>query len=307
MKNHMAENDKMTVALTGGTGYIARSLLEHEASETVRCRAVSRNPRAGWASPAIEWATVPSYDDRAGLASAFAGARFVIHLADNASRHGQRHPEEALRNCDALIDVAREAGIEGIVLASSLYARNAATAYGASKRAIEDRFLAATDLKTIILRLPPVYGPGCKGGFAALAKLASKGFPLPLGAARAPRAYLSARNLSSLICAIVKTPEQGWTSAAGRIFEPSDGTGVTTRDLAQMMSATRGRTPLLLPVPPALLRAAGAATGRSELMSSILDRLESAPIGELQEAFGWRPVEQMPASLSFLAQPSRRA
>ncbi|WP_428031363.1 NAD-dependent epimerase/dehydratase family protein [Ancylobacter sp.] len=301
------EKARVALTTTGSGGFIARGVLETCAREGLGSRALSRGARPNWVPDAIAWVTLPSYADQPRLASALAGTRFVLHLADDPARHGERDPAEALRVCDALIEAAREAKVEAIILASSVYARDARTPYGSSKRAIEDRLLAASDVRTIVLRLPPVYGPGCKGGFAALAKLVGKGLPLPLGAARAPRAYLSRRNLSSLIVTMAGMDAARCRAAAGRIFEPSDGQGVATRDLALMMGASLGRTPMLLPVPPVLLRAAGRAIGRADLVRGVVDRLETAPATELEAAFGWRPVEQMPESLAFLPQGFRPA
>lgn len=233
--------------------------------------------------------------------------RYVLHLADNPDRNETRSAEEALRVCDALIEAIRSNAVEGLIFASSVYARSAkhgAASYGAVKRAMEDRFQAASDISTVILRLPPVYGPGGKGGLAMLARLAGKNVPLPLGSAKAPRAYLSRNNLSSLVLAMVKSDSGSWASA-GQAFEPSDDRTVATRDLVRMMGLTLGRTPLLIPVPIGLLRAIGAITGRSELIGGAVDALTVAPAEDLEQAFGWRAAEQMPESLAFLARGDR--
>lgn len=301
MKTLTLGHDKMRLAITGATGYIARGVLAEVPDDALQLRALSRRPRPSWAPPATEWITVPSYIDRPALAAALTDSDYILHLADNPTRLAARNPEDSLHNADAVIAAAGDAGIEGIILASSIYAREARTGYGAAKRALEDRFLNAEDIKTIILRLPPVYGPGCSGGFAALAGLVRKHVPLPLGAARAPRAYLSRTNLASLVRSIAGAGPERWAAAAGRIFEPSDGQAVSTRDLAVMMGAQHGRRPLLLPVPPVLLQALGYATGRREIVAGIVDRLEMPPVNHLTTAFGWRPVEQMPQSLAFLS------
>ena len=302
MRNMTRENEKVRLSITGATGFIARGLLMESPGAPLEYRAVSRHPRPAWLPPATEWTRIPCYDDPAALEGAFSGSDFILHLADDPSRLASRDPQAGLRNADAIIAAARETGIKGIILASSVYAREGRSAYGAAKRALEERFMAAGDLKTVILRLPPVYGPGCKGGFATLARLSQKPIPLPLGGARAPRAYLSRTNLVSLFRAIALAGPERWNAAAGRVFEPWDGHATSTRDLARMMAATRNRAPLLLPVPPIFLRAIGSATGRRDLVGGIVDGLEMAPVQELTTAFGWRPLEQMPQSLAFLAE-----
>jgi UDP-glucose 4-epimerase len=268
------------------------------------CRALSRSNRPSWAGQATEWLTIPSYTDVTALRAALAGARYVLHLADNPARNDIHSEGEAIGNCDALIEAIRDGSVEGIVVASSIYARQGghgeASSYGAVKQAIEARFLSAADIRTIVLRLPPVYGLGGRGGLAALSKLVRKGLPLPLASATAPRAYLSRRNLALLIVAIVNAGDERWRKAAGGIFEPSDGVAINTRDLVRAMAAQMDISLRLLPVPIGILRIIAAATGKGDLVSGAINRLDVAPVEELEAAFGWRPAEQMPESLAFL-------
>lgn len=300
----MRTSSDVELAVTGGTGFIARGVLESCAEAGLSCRAVSRSTRPSWAGQAVEWSTIPDYGDAAAAKQALAGARYVLHLADNPARSGSRSLDDAIRNCNALIDAVRSNRIEGVILASSVYARDNThgdvPSYGMVKRAIEQEFLSAADLNTVVLRLPPVYGPGGRGGLAALSKLVRKGLPLPLGAASAPRAYLSRRNLASLILAMVNAGEDTWRDAAHRVFEPSDGVAMTTRDLIRSMAAHMNVQSRLLPVPVGILRIAAVLTGKKELVSGAIDRLDVAPVGDLEDAFGWRPVEHMPESLAFM-------
>lgn len=108
-----------------------------------------------------------------------------------------------------------------------------------------------------------------RNGMATLAGMVRKGLPIPLGSATEPRHYISIRNLCDLVETILGSDDDRWAKAAGHIFEPSDGQAVATRDLIRMMV-------------------------------DAIDRLDVAPVGELEAAFGWRPVERMPESLAFL-------
>jgi hypothetical protein len=63
----------------------------------------------------------------------------------------------------------------------------------------------------------------------------------------------------------------------------------------------------MLPVPVMLLRALGTLTGRSEMISGAIDRLDVAAPDELERQFGWRLADRMPESLAFLADPLSRA
>ena len=300
----MNNSSNTNLAITGASGFIGRGLMESLAEDGFSGIGISRQGKPAWAGKDWNWATVRSYTDTPALCEALAGAGCVVHLADNPERGTGRSGDQALEMADALMEAMQRTGICRAVVASSVYARTerspSSATYGRVKRAVEDRFLSVPDLAAVILRLPPVYGPGGRGGFATLARLSRKGIPLPLGLARAPRAYLSRRNLASLIGCMLKADAARWSAAAGRRFEPSDGERVATRDLVRMMGSQTGRPTRLLPVPVSLLRAVGVLARRNEMIRGAVDALEVADPVELLEAFGWRPIERMPESLAFL-------
>jgi nucleoside-diphosphate-sugar epimerase len=293
----------MRVAITGGTGFIARGALDAFSRANIACRAISRSARPAWVASTVEWINVPSYDDLQALTRALAGVECVIHLAANPDRQASQSQNEPARYAAALIEAQRKSGAKRVIVASSIYARqgDAGASYGQAKRDVESQFLGAPDLEAIILRLPPVYGPGGKGGLPSLAKLVSKRLPLPLGAAHAPRAYLSRSNLVSLLVAMATASDTQWHDAAGKIFEPSDGSDISTADLVHAMASQLGVKPRLVSIPTSILRFAGRVTGKQDFVSGAFDPLQVAPMATIERAFGWRPVEQMPDSLRFLS------
>ncbi|MBI1649853.1 NAD-dependent epimerase/dehydratase family protein [Hyphomicrobium sulfonivorans] len=301
----MHKNGKVKLAITGGSGFLARGVLESCSQAGLSCRALSRSNRPPWATQAIDWVTIPSYNDVSALSSALWDTEYVLHLADDPARQGSsRSLLEAGERSDKLIAAATNCNMKGCIVASSVYADEFGgrklSSYGLTKRVIEQRFLDASDLQTLILRLPPVYGPGGKGGFTALSKLVRRKTLLPLGSVTAPRAYLSRRNFSSLIIALVQSEDSAWKNAAGKIFEPSDGVAVSTQDLVHKMADVMGVTARLVPVPVALLRVVAALTGKTEIAMAATNELKVAPVEDIEDVFGWRPVECMPRSLAYL-------
>jgi UDP-glucose 4-epimerase len=212
-------------------------------------------------------------------------------------------------------DFIAGAGIRRVIVMSSIAARLAeedpahARRYGVEKLAADRIFQERLNDRhhVVFLRPPAIYGPAMQGSIHTLAALVRKGLPIPLGAATEPRHYLSAANLCDLVETIVQSEDERWAQAAGKFFEPSDGQAVATRKLVQMMGSAMGRRARMLPVPVMLLRALGAVTGRSEMISGAIDRLDVAAPEELERHFGWRPIEQMPESLAFLANAVSRA
>ncbi|WP_287172757.1 NAD-dependent epimerase/dehydratase family protein [Mesorhizobium sp.] len=295
----MSDGFKTTVAVTGASGFIARGVLELLA-EVTQVRALSRGYAPTWTDGRIDWVTLTDYNDVRALSRGLQGVDYVLHLADNPVRDQDRDSNASVQVAAALIEAMQENAVKGAIVASSVYARDISGSYGAAKAAIEREFLSASAPPAIILRLPPVYGPGGRGGIAMLAKLAKHRIPLPVGLANGPRAYLSRRNFASLVCCLVHADEAAWVRAAGSIFEPSDGMRVSTKELVQLIANQMGIRVIKVPVPLALLRAFGKLTGRSDIIAGAIEPLELAGPAELEAAFGWRPIEKMPESLAFL-------
>lgn len=151
----------MRVALTGGTGFIGRRLvdrlLHHSHRVSLLCRRATGTPSA---------ATRVHGDlaDRPALTSLVTAADVVIHLAGavrGAVRADFDTPNvEGTRN---LLD-AMDAVAPGtpLLVFSSLAAREPGLShYAASKRAAEDLVMArAGSRPVLVLRPPAVYGPG---------------------------------------------------------------------------------------------------------------------------------------------------
>ncbi|MGE7368954.1 NAD-dependent epimerase/dehydratase family protein [Neorhizobium sp. NPDC001467] len=295
---NISENAKL--AVTGASGFIGRGLIETLAQQNIPARGISRGKLPDWAGATTQWHSVASYEDTAALSSALGGAQFLLHLADNPSRTAARDANTAAAIARVVKAAAESASVEGIIFASSVYAAKTDAPYGQGKRDAEEVFLSDSKIPTVILRLPPVYGKGGRGGLSTLAALAKKGLPLPFGLASEPRNYLSRRNFCDLIQHMIDADAAAWQRADGKIFEPSDGRAISTRALVDEMGRAQGRPVRQVPVPTGLLRLAGKLSGRSALVSGAIDRLDVVPNTELTEFFGWTPAEQMPESLHFL-------
>lgn len=301
---------KRKVLISGGSGYVGRALAERLLAKGHQVSAFHRNEKP--ADPgAISWIRV---DDLATMpVDPLIGSDIDVFV--NLAASLQPTSTDADGSGSQTAGIARnmsqfiaEAGIRRVIVMSSIAAKLAqndqpgARRYGVEKLAADDIFLGRLkdEREIVVLRPPAIYGPGMQNSLTVLARLIRRGLPIPLGSATAPRHYMSIRNLCDLVETIIRSSDDRWVSASGHIFEPSDGQAIATDDLIRMMGAAMGRKPRSLPVPLAVLRMMGAATGRSELVSGAIDRLDVAPVEELEAAFGWRPLERMPESLAFL-------
>lgn len=305
------------VLVVGATGFIGQALVKrllasgHRVSALHRSRKPEGLEEAAWIGTGDLATTCldPALGDGVDTVVALAAR---VRPAAAPATSGPSETESIARN---LRDFVIAAGIRHVLVGSSIAARIAGTeprnarGYGREKSAADRIFLSLPreSHKVVLLRPPAVYGPGMRNSMGTLARLVDKGMPLPLGSATAPRHYISLHNLVTLMEAMVASDAAAWSAAAGRAFEPSDGTPVSTRDLVRMMGDMTGRKARLVPFPLSWLRLAGAAAGRPELVSGAIDRLEAADDGSLERHFGWRPAERMPESLAFLAAEVRRA
>jgi UDP-glucose 4-epimerase len=239
------------------------------------------------------------------------GVEIIIHLADQADRAAIKHDSLSPRLMESVVAAARRAGVTDIIFASSMYAsldeRGFPNLYGRGKRGAEKILNDAKDPRGIILRLPPVYGPGSVGSITSLSRLVAKNLPLPFKGATAPRDYLFIDNLVDLLLAIVSSPAQVRERTRNRVFEPSDGEAVGTRQLVELIAKAMSRKARMFSIPDFILRPVARAIGRQAQVDAAFDPMVSGGNHDLLTIFGWEPRQQMPQSLGFLRFPTRGA
>lgn len=129
------------------------------------------------------------------------------------------------------------------------------TAYGRSKLAGEEpaRALAAEGVEVVILRAPAVYGPGDRA-FLPYFRLVKRGLaPSPSG----PERRLHLIHVADLALALARAAEAPAGTYA--VAEPVEHTWSA---VVEEISRALGKRPLRVPLPPPLVRAAGAAAER---------------------------------------------
>jgi UDP-glucose 4-epimerase len=161
-----------------------------------------------------------------------------------------------------------------------------ADTYARSKLAAEQglRAVAAdTGLDVIALRPPLVYGPGVRANFRRLLAACDSPWPLPLGAADAPRSLVAVGNLADAVCRSVDSPLRGC-----HVFFVADREAPTAAELAVQLRRLLGRPRRLPSVPLKLVRAAATLAGRG----ADIDRLTLPFVLDTQalsEAMDWQP------------------
>lgn len=302
-----------SVLVSGASGFVGQALCPLLAGAGWTVHKASRLAQPGYAA----FGSIgPDTDWRAALE----GAGAVIHLAARVHvMHDNANDPLALFrtvNRDASANLARQAaqaGVKRFIYLSSIKVNGESTStqpfrpsdppqpqdpYAISKWEAEQelqRIGTATGLEIVVLRPPLVYGPGVKANFLRLLKLVERGIPLPLGAVNNRRSLLYLGNLADAIRVCLEHP-----SAAGKILLPSDGTALSSAALVRAIAAAMGKTPRLLPIPPALLKLAGLLTGKSAEVARLLDSLEVED-SALRTKLGWQPPYTLEQGLTATA------
>lgn len=196
----------------------------------------------------------------------FAGYDCVYHVAGIAhSDSGKISPEKAKLyyavNTDLTVETAKKAKTEGVkqfIFMSSaiVYGESApigkrkvitrdspvspANSYGDSKVQAENGILPLSDnsFKVVILRPPMVYGPGSKGNYPVLSKLARK---MPLfPKVDNQRSMLYIDNLMEFVRLMVDNEEQG-------IFWPQNAEYSNTTELVKLIAQAHDKRIVTIP------------------------------------------------------------
>ena len=238
----------MTIAVTGGTGFVGAHLLRMASEQGYGIRALTRRPVAS--ADGITWIE-GALDRPESLRSLAEGADAVVHIAGLIS--GSRAEFEAVNagGTANMIEAARSAGVQRFIHISTLAAREPQLSnYGWSKCEAE-RIVKASGLDWTIVRPPAVFGPGDRETLE-LFKMAKRGL-----VALPPRGRFSVihvEDLCRLILALLDAPEN-----IGSIYEPDDGRegGWDNRHFARTLGRLFGKRATTIAMPRLVL--AGAA------------------------------------------------
>jgi len=301
------------VLVTGASGFIGRPLTAALAQAGYNVRAAVRDRRGRQFPSGVEIAILPDLARPVDWAPLVAGMDAGVHLAGIA-HVGPDVPEAIYDRVNhlATAELARAAAAAGVrrfVLMSSTRAQvgaaspeplteNAAPlptdAYGRSKLAAEAAVRTA-GMPWTILRPALVYGPGAKGNFASLMRVATLPVPLPFGAFSNRRSFLALDNLIAAVRFALEDPR-----AANETFLVADRQAISLGQLVSLLRAAAGRSPWLLPVPPVLLKIALTMMGQRDSFERLAGTLVAEPHKLI--AAGWQPVTDTQTAIDRMVQ-----
>jgi nucleoside-diphosphate-sugar epimerase len=300
------------VLVTGASGFVGRALVQ-SLGATYRVRAAARQPNSVPSGANIEPVALPDLMHDCDFSPLVAQADAVVHLAGIAHA-GSGIPDSDYDrvNRGATAELARAAATAGVarfVFVSSIRAQSGPTsdhvldetcvpqptdAYGRSKLAAE-REVIISGVPYTILRPTLVYGPGAKGNFSTLMRLAAMPLPLPFGAMSNRRSLLAIGNLVAAIRHVLTRP-----ATAGQTYVVADTAPISLAEIVATLRTTGGRNPNLFSVPPALVKAGLALIGRNDIWHRLAGELVVDPSRLM--ATGWRPSVATPDGLAAMVQ-----
>ena len=243
----------MTLAITGATGFVGQSLLDHALEQGHAVRALARREQK--LRKGVEWVR-GDLDDRAALQSLVTGAEAVIHVAGVVNAPDPQGFERGnVAGTLNVIEAARAAGVSRLIHVSSLSAREPdLSTYGASKARAE-KLVMASGLDWTIVRPPGIYGPRDSDIFEMF-RMARWGLmPMPARGGRA--SYIHVHDLARLLLALVP----GGEGISAMTFEPDDGRkgGWSHYEFARAIGWAMGRRPWVIHLSRASLDRAARA------------------------------------------------
>ncbi|WP_199553982.1 NAD-dependent epimerase/dehydratase family protein [Sandaracinobacteroides hominis] len=233
----------LTLAITGGTGFVGGHAIDKALAQGHQVRALTRRPQPD--RKGVTWVKGDLANPQA-LQSLVSGADAVIHIAGvTNTRH---KPEFDRGNVLGTAYLRRAAGPTPFLHISSLSAREPQlSTYGLSKLRGE-QVARGVQGPFAILRPPAVYGPGDEEYLALLRTAKSGLLPLP---ANAVTAMIYGPDLAAAIVALAEDLAGPATSNGGT-FEIDDGAGgYTQSQVAEAISNALGAKvrPIELPSP----------------------------------------------------------
>lgn len=239
----------MTIAITGGTGFVGQAVLDLAERQGRAVRALTRREQPG--RTGVTWVR-GDLSNTDALAQLVRGAEAVVHIAGVVNAPDLDGFLAGNRDgTQAVVSAASDAGVQRFVHVSSLAAREPQLSdYGYSKQQAEAAVEAGT-LDWTMVRPPAIYGPRDTEVFE-LFKAARLGLvPMP---PEGRASIVHVEDLARLLLLLAERP--GDTSP--RIMEPDDGQpgGWSHVELAKAIGKAMGKSVWAPNVPRAVLMAA---------------------------------------------------
>jgi nucleoside-diphosphate-sugar epimerase len=310
----------MNILVTGATGFVGDALCYDLLRKNYTVSATIRNSRDSEKLPhGIKTVLIDSLTTDLPIET-LTNTQAIIYLAARVHQMNDNKPDaiENYRsiNTYAPISLAKQAvenGVKRFIYLSSIKVNGEGTSnlsyreddqvnpidpYGQSKWEAEQGLLKLaeeTGLEVVIIRPTLVYGAGVKANFLQLMKIIDKGLPLPFGAINNSRSLVYVGNLVDAIITCIDHP-----NAKNQTFIVSDGEDLSTSELIRRIGKAMGKSPLLIPFPPSLLKLGTKIIGKGDVGDRLLGSLQ-VDSSKIRQVLNWTPPYSVDEGLKITA------
>lgn len=310
----------MSIAITGGSGFVGSKLITELAKQRVKGIVFTRQAIAlpehfnNIVIPTI--GSMTDYGDCFKNTDCIVHAAARVHVLNDVSVDPLAEFREV--NTFGTLNLARQAvaaGVKRFIFISSVKVNGESTIgnqcftaddtpqpqdpYGVSKLEAEKgltKIAEETGLEVVIIRPTLVYGPGVKANFESMMSWLVRGIPLPFGSINNGRSLVALDNLVSLILVCVEHPK-----AKGEVFMVSDDDDLSTTKLLRLLALSLGSPKRLIPISKIILEFAASIIGRRDLAVKLCSSLR-VDISKTKTLLEWSPPVSVNDALHQTAQ-----
>lgn len=312
------------ILVTGASGFVGAALCRYLQQSGFLVRGSAREQvklqKSGFPeSNELEWVVLHDRSDEGETKHALQGIRAVVHLAARVHVMTDQAPDplQEFRRVNAgwTDQLARLAALKGVrrfVYLSSIKVNGEQTVvpfteqdppkpkdpYGVSKWEAEQvlaRISMRTEMETVVVRAPLVYGPGVRGNFLQLLNILRKGIPLPLASIHNQRSLVYLGNLVDALARCVQDPR-----AARRTYLVRDVEDLSTPELVRRLAGAMGSRVRLWSCPTSFLYWMGQVAGKREMIDRLVGSLQ-VNSSKIQTELDWHPPFTVDAGLAETA------
>ena len=305
----------MKILVTGANGFIGTQLAETLANSGHQVRNTARSLTPN--SPITREMITCDLESADNLDHLTTGCDAIVHLAGRAHVMSDDPATSESLYLSANVDVTRRlaqsaarTGVKRMILMSSVKVNGESTTidspftsqdipnpqdpYGRSKTQAEQvlwNVASTCELEGVVIRPPLVYGPGVRANFASLIGIVNRGIPLPLGSIHNKRSFVAIDNLIDCVATALQS-----SNAAGQTFLVSDGQDLSTPELIRAIASSLHKSPMLIPIPTALLKLAATPAGKRNAYDRLCGSL-TVDIASTKQKLSWTPPFTVQESL----------
>lgn len=316
---------RLTVLVTGATGFVGKHLCRYLLAQGWRVRAVGRQASFALQDPALEYYQIGDIDSQTDWKDTLKGVDVVVHLASRVHQMKEKkmqsleiYQEVNVRGTRQLAKAAIQHHVKRFIYLSTVKVNGEKTidmpfraeeqprpqdAYSLSKLQAElilQEESRRSGMEWVIIRPTLIYGAQVKGNFRRLINLSKTYLPLPFASIKNKRSLVSIDNLCHFIeCCLTHR------NAPGEIFLISDDEDVSTPQIIKMLRKAKGRWSGLFYFPVGLLKLIGFFCLCSGQISRLTESLQ-VNIEKTKRLLQWHPPYDMFTAIKRLFEEEDR-